>query len=347
MTTVTLTRLSHYYGKNATRIAALQDVSLAVASGELLAVLGPSGCGKTTLLRLIAGLQQPTTGDIQFDGVSVTGLAAQKRGVMMVFQDEQLFPYMTVFQNVAFGLKSQGLHGRALRQRVSETLELVQMCGYEKRLPSQLSGGEQQRIALARAIAIRPRVLLLDEPLSHLDTNLREQLRGMIRDIQRHLKSTMVLVTHDQAEALSIADRVALLIEGRLQQLTTPETLVQNPDSEAIARFLGVPNILEGHKQGASIRTAFGELKCSDWHSIPDGMVRFAIPTTAVLLPSDEHTQSNCFTAEVIVQHRQGSVLRYTLKLGATILYMDRLRPCATDTTLYINIDPKQIQVFR
>lgn len=349
MTTVTLSRLSHVYGKRSQRVFALQDVSLTVGSGELLAVLGPSGCGKTTLLRIIAGLQQPTSGDIQFDGVSVTGLAPKKRGVMMVFQDDQLFPYMTVQQNVAFGLKSQGMFGKKLRQHITETLALVQMRGYEKRFPHELSGGEQQRIALARAIAIQPRVLLLDEPLSHLDATLRDQLRDTIRDIQRQLNITMLLVTHDQAEAMSVADRIAVLFQGQLQQITTPDALYRAPANERIARFLGMPNILEGQLMGQCIHTDFGELSIGQSAAVDDRTVTFIIPTTAFeLCDNSFEPTTNRFRATVLEQKRYGQLIRYSLQVGANVLYMDRLQPIALDTTntLNIYIDPQNIQVL-
>lgn len=345
MTTVTLTRLNYQYGKNATRNFVLHDVSLTVSSGELMAVLGPSGCGKTTLLRLIAGLQHPIAGDILFDGASVKKLSAKKRGVMMVFQDEQLFPHMTVFQNVAFGLKSQHVRGKTLHQRVLEALETVQMRGYEKRLPNELSGGEQQRVALARAIAIRPRVLLLDEPLSHLDSNLREQLREMIRDIQQKLKITMVLVTHDQAEALNIADRVAVLYDGKLQQVARPDVILQCPANATIAHFLGMPNIMRGQQQDTCIRTAFGTLQVPSSPNGYFGDVTIIIPTTAVMLQPDT-ISNNHFIAKVNGYKRQGHLLRYALQIGETIIYMDTLHRCPPNEHLHVYITPEQIQVL-
>ncbi|PJF39439.1 MAG: polyamine ABC transporter ATP-binding protein [Phototrophicales bacterium] len=346
MTEVLLSRLSYTYRYKARHIQALRDVSVLVESGELMAILGPSGGGKTTLLRLIAGLQQPTSGDILFDGYSVKKVSARKRGVMMVFQDEQLFPYMTVFQNIAFGLKSQHISGKALRKRVAEVLELVQMTGYEKRLPSQLSGGEQQRIALARAIAVQPKVLLLDEPLSHLDANLREQLREMVRYIQQHLKITMLFVTHDQHEALSIADRVGILMQGALQQVAMPNELLQNPSNIDVARFLGMPNIFCGQKSGRCLRTTLGDFNLSGENSkAQDGEVYFVVPTTAIQPIFDSAIPQNCLTATVVHQQYYYHRWRYTLKIADVTFYMDYLMPCEA-AVLDVVIDPMQIKVY-
>jgi ABC-type Fe3+/spermidine/putrescine transport system ATPase subunit len=348
MTEVTLTRLSYAYNQRSKDALALDDVSLQVASGELLAVLGPSGCGKTTLLRLIAGLQKPTNGDIQFDGVSVKGLSPKKRGVMMVFQDDQLFPYMNVFNNVAFGLKSQRIVGRKLRQRVSETLKLVQMSGYERRFPHELSGGEQQRIALARAIAVQPRVLLLDEPLSHLDSTLRDTLRDTIRNIQRQLGITMLFVTHDQVEARGVADRIALLLDGQLRQVAHPDTLYQQPTDEQSARFLGIVNIFDGQVTGRCIRSGLGEVAFANSNQAQYEKVKFMIPTTAVEVCTERTNGTNIFPAQVIDYRHYGNILRYRLHLNNTTLYIDRLQPLHSnaENMLYIYIDPQQVRIL-
>lgn len=348
MTEVTLTRLSYAYNPRAKDALALNDVSLQIASGELLAVLGPSGCGKTTLLRLIAGLQNPTKGDIRFDGISVKGLSPKKRGVMMVFQDDQLFPYMNVFNNVAFGLKSQRIVGRKLRQRVSKTLELVQMSGYERRFPHELSGGEQQRIALARAIAIQPRVLLLDEPLSHLDSTLRYTLRETIRELQRHLGITMLFVTHDQVEARGVADRIAVLFNGQLHQITHADTLYQQPDTEVIARFLGIVNIFEGQLTGRCIRTELGDVYVGHPPSTHNGAIKFFVPTTAIHVCTEMANGINTFAARVIDHRYYGNILRYRLKINDTTLYMDRLQPLSypMNAQIYVYIAPEDVRTL-
>lgn len=348
MTEVTLTRLSYAYNQRAKDALALNDVSLQVASGELLAVLGPSGCGKTTMLRLIAGLQIPTSGDIQFDSVSVKGLSPKKRGVMMVFQDDQLFPYMNVFNNVAFGLKSQRIVGRKLRQRVSETLELVQMSGYERRFPHELSGGEQQRIALARAIAVQPRVLLLDEPLSHLDSTLRDTLRETIRALQRHLGITMVFVTHDQVEARGVADRIAVLFNGQLHQIAQADTLYQQPHTESIARFLGIVNIFEGQLVGQCIHTGLGEVHIGHPLSGSNRAVKFFVPSTSIHVCAEKSSGSNAFAACVADYRHYGNILRYKLQVNGTTLYMDRLQPLPhrPNEQIYVYIPPEKVRIL-
>ncbi len=240
---------------------ALENVSLEVGDGELVALVGPSGCGKTTLLRVIAGFETPDAGDILFDGRSVLGVPPERRGIGLVFQNYALFPHMTVFQNVAYGLTRLRLDRtpcrlwrqdeQSRRSLVRELLELVGLSGLEDRMPSELSAGQQQRVALARALAPSPQVLLLDEPLSALDAKLRERLRLEIKKIQRTLKITTVYVTHDQEEALAVADRVAVMSVAHLEQIGTPQEVYNTPATEFVARFIGRGNILPGELVGA------------------------------------------------------------------------------------------------
>ncbi|MDV3103404.1 ABC transporter ATP-binding protein [Thermococcus waiotapuensis] len=217
---------------------------LEVRDGELLTILGPSGCGKTTTLRIIAGLEK-AEGRVFFGGEDVTDKEPYERNIGLVFQDYALFPHMTVFENVAFGLKLRKLPGDEIERRVREVLELVGLEGMEKRYPEQLSGGQQQRVALARALVIEPLVLLLDEPLSNLDARIRERLRREIRRIQRETGTTAVYVTHDQEEAMAISDRIAVMNAGRILQVGEPLELYYRPKSEFVARFLGKANLLE------------------------------------------------------------------------------------------------------
>src|SRR5699024_3521008 len=211
--------------------------------------IGPSGCGKTTLLRTIAGFNQPTSGDIYLEGNRITDLVPEKRETGMVFQSYALFPHMTVFDNVAYGLNVRKLKKDEIKERVQEALEQVELAGYEDRQPSELSGGQQQRVAIARCLVLRPKVLLLDEPLSNLDANLRMIMRDEIRRLKEELNLTIILVTHDQEEALSISDRVMVLKDGRLQQLDRPEEVYQRPANEFIANFVGTANLLAGEVQ--------------------------------------------------------------------------------------------------
>lgn len=226
------------------------DLNLELASGELVCLLGPSGCGKTTTLRMIAGFLTPDRGRILLDGAPITHLPSEKRPTAMVFQQYALWPHMDVFHNVAFGLQLRHLPKSTVHERVSEVLKLVRLEGYERSYPAQLSGGQQQRVALARALVLEPALLLLDEPLSNLDTKLREQVREEIREIQHRVGITTIFVTHDQDEALSISDRVAVLAEGHLEQFATPDALYKTPATLYVASFIGTMNIFSGVIRG-------------------------------------------------------------------------------------------------
>ncbi len=224
----------------------VRELSLTVERGEFLFLLGPSGCGKTTTLRLIAGLEQASSGTIRLDGRVVDGVPTYRRNTAMVFQNWCLFPHKTVYDNVAFGLRMRRQPRGRIRARVEEALALVELKGYGARMPAQLSGGEQQRVALARALVVQPAVLLLDEPLSNLDQRLRQQMRLELRHIQRAVGVTTVFVTHDPVEALSTADRVAILRAGRLEQIGTPADIYERPATEFVAGFTGEVNRLAG-----------------------------------------------------------------------------------------------------
>ncbi|HEV8309910.1 MAG TPA: ABC transporter ATP-binding protein [Methylomirabilota bacterium] len=227
-------------------VTALHEISLAVAEGALVFLLGPSGCGKTTALRIISGFIPPDGGRVLIRGESVEGTPPERRGLGMVFQHLALFPHMTVFQNVAFGLRMRRVSADALRQRVKRALDLVQLRGLEGRYPRALSGGQQQRVALARAVVIEPALLLLDEPLSSLDLKLRLEMRAEIRALQRALGITTLFVTHDQDEALTMADEIVVMNQGRIVQIGTPAALYEQPASRFVAHFLGESNLESG-----------------------------------------------------------------------------------------------------
>jgi putative spermidine/putrescine transport system ATP-binding protein len=239
---LTLERVSKAYGAT----LAVRDFSLAIAHGELLALLGPSGCGKTTTLRMIAGFILPSAGEIRIGDRNVTAEPPYRRSTGMVFQGYALFPHMSVAQNVAFGLEMRGLPRPQIAAKVAEALRLVRLSGFEPRYPRELSGGQQQRVALARALVINPDVLLLDEPLSNLDAKLREEVRLEIRQLQRELGLTTVFVTHDQEEALTVADRLAVMNQGVIAQVGTPRELYDKPRSAFVADFIGKSNFFEG-----------------------------------------------------------------------------------------------------
>jgi iron(III) transport system ATP-binding protein len=248
MTAVRLEKISKHFGPT----IALDDINLQIAAGELFFLLGPSGCGKSTLLRLIAGLGEPTSGRIFFNNEDVTSLPTQARNAVMCFQSYALWPHMSVAENIRFGPAVRGLSAAEQNQRVDEALALVQMKEYGQRKPNELSGGQQQRVALARAMAVRPACLLLDEPLSNLDAKLRNEMRSEIRRICKSSGYTTIYVTHDQKEALSIADRIAVLKEGRLAQIGSPGELYQKPRNRFVADFIGNTNLISATITGRS-----------------------------------------------------------------------------------------------
>jgi iron(III) transport system ATP-binding protein len=239
---VTLERVAKRFGQ----AQAVSEVDLAIEEGELFFLLGPSGCGKTTLLRMLAGFEAPDSGVVRFDGQDVASWPPEKRGAGMVFQNYALWPHLSVKENVGFGLDVQGVKGREREERIHGALAMVKMEEYAARRPTQLSGGQQQRVALARALVIHPALILLDEPLSNLDARLRLAMRGEIRDIIKESGLTAVYVTHDQKEALAMADRCALLREGRVEQVGTPKDLYEHPSNRFVAEFLGETNLIPG-----------------------------------------------------------------------------------------------------
>jgi putative spermidine/putrescine transport system ATP-binding protein len=226
------------------QLAALRGLDLDIRRGEFIALLGPSGCGKSTALNCIAGLQPLTSGSIWLDDLRIDVLPPEKRGFGMVFQNYALFPHMTVLENVGFGLKMQGMPREEAKRRAREALQLVQLVGHENKLPGQLSGGQQQRVAIARAIVIEPPLVLMDEPLSNLDTKLRIEMRAEIRRIHGQLERATIYVTHDQDEALSMADRIVVMKEGVVQQVATPKEVYSRPSNLHVARFMGYRNVL-------------------------------------------------------------------------------------------------------
>lgn len=234
-----ITNLSKSYKTN----QVLKDTNIKVNDGEMVALLGPSGSGKTTILRIVAGFIEANGGDICIDGESIMNLETYKRNIGVVFQNYALFPHMTVKQNVEFGLKMHKVPAEERKKRVEEALNVVDMLPYANRYPNQLSGGQQQRVAIARVVAIRAKLMLLDEPLSNLDAKLRRQVRVEIKELQRKLKITTVIVTHDQEEAMTLGDRIAILNEGKIQQIGTPMDLYEHPANQFVASFLGTPSI--------------------------------------------------------------------------------------------------------
>jgi len=256
MSLLTLNNISKSFGST----RAVHDVSLDVNQGEFFGLLGPSGCGKTTTLRMIAGLEQPDAGSIQFEERDITNLPPERRGFGMVFQNYALFPHLNVFENVAFGLRARHKSKAEMDQRVASALELVQLPGYANRRVDELSGGQQQRVAIARAIAIEPVLLLFDEPLSNLDVSLREETRSELRELVTRLGLTAVYVTHDQEEAFALCDRISVMVGGKLVQTGKPRELYEQPADIAVARFLGRNNLIRSMRVSSS-KTSEGEFK--------------------------------------------------------------------------------------
>jgi len=264
---------------------AVDRIDLTVDSGEFFSLLGPSGCGKTTTLRLIAGFEQPTEGTILLDGAEMTTIPPHRRNVNTVFQSYALFPFLSVFDNVAFGLRNRHLTKAELGRRVGDALELVQLTGYEKRRPGMLSGGQQQRVALARALVLNPSVLLLDEPLGALDAKLRRSLKVELKALQERVGITFLYVTHDQEEALTMSDRLAVMNAGRIAQIGTPRTIYEEPADTYVADFLGVSNLMEvevvERGPGSQCRVRLGESALD----VERGEVDAVGPAHAVIRP--------------------------------------------------------------
>jgi putative spermidine/putrescine transport system ATP-binding protein len=295
-------RVARHFGP----VKAVDGVDLDIAPGEFFAMLGPSGSGKTTCLRLIAGFEQPTAGSIEIFGEHVEGVPPYRRAVNTVFQDYALFPHMTVADNVAYGLMIRGVDRRTRRARAEEMLELVKLSGYGDRRPSQLSGGQQQRVALARALVNHPEVLLLDEPLGALDLKLREQMQGELKGLQHRLGITFVFVTHDQTEALAMADRVAVFNEGRIVQVARPEDLYERPRTRFVADFVGGANVLE-----PAVAARLG---------LPAALYSLRAEKIRIAAPGETPASATVVDGEVAEVSYQGAVHRVTVSAAGARL---------------------------
>jgi len=308
---VQLQDLSRRYGP----VIALNDLNLTLAPGELVALLGPSGCGKTTAMRLVAGLEEANGGRVLFGGKDVTDLPANKRDVGMVFQAYSLFPHMTAMQNVAFGLRLRRKSSDERRQRAGEMLELVGLSGFADRYAHQLSGGQQQRVALARALAIEPTVLLLDEPLSALDAKVRSRLRDEIRHVQLEVGITTLFVTHDQEEALAIADRVGVMQSGHLEQLGPPTEIYSRPATPFVAEFVGLTNRLDGNVKSGAVEVRGTRLPLVQ-PDAADGPATALVRPEAVSLAVDGDLGTGPMVGTVIAVAFLGATSRVTVDLG-------------------------------
>jgi iron(III) transport system ATP-binding protein len=313
-------------------IYAARDVRLDVRPGEFLTLLGPSGCGKTTTLRMIAGYENPDSGRILFGGQDVTDLPANQRNIGFVFQNYALFPHLSVFENVAYGLRVRGQSDETIGKSVSEVLTLVGLAGYEQQFSGQLSGGEQQRVALARAIVIRPRVLLFDEPLSNLDAKLRVQMRQEIRDLQRRLAITTVYVTHDQEEAMAVSDRIAVMHQGSVVQEGTAEDLYHRPASQFVAQFVGRMNLVAGRMAtiaGDTVKiSALGTLISarapSQGLAAGDSVQLIVRPEAIEIVRDGEEAIPDLLQATVVSRTFLGEKIEYLVRCESEVLQIVR-----------------------
>ncbi len=316
-------------------MAAANDVTLTVEEGELFTLLGPSGCGKTTLLRLIAGFYAPDEGEIRFDDRRVNEVPPHERGIGMVFQNYALWPHMTVGENVGYGLKLRKVPAAEIEQRVHAVLEKVKLGGLDQRYPGQLSGGQQQRVALARALVLNPKILLLDEPLSNLDAKIRIQVRAEIRKLQKELGITTIYVTHDQEEALTLSDRMAVFDKGRMLEVGPPKTLYEHPRTRFVADFIGINNLIEATV--TSVDQERGRLRAhtplGEWSAFFTEARPVGSPCVLGIRPENIDLDGGTAGAELNVAEGQltfaaylGNTLRYDVDLGQGFVFKADIR---------------------
>lgn len=337
---------------------AVSHISLEIRDGELFTLLGPSGCGKTTLLRLIGGFHKPDAGKIFFGQKPVAGIPPYQRNIGMVFQNYALWPHMTIFENISYGLKLKRIPRNEISTKVTHALKLVNLSGLEKRYPGQLSGGQQQRVALARALVLNPDVLLLDEPLSNLDAKIRIQVRAEIRKLQRELGITTVYVTHDQEEALTLSDRIAVIDHGKLQQIGSPRDLYAKPQNPFVADFIGINNLIpgvvseiQGRREWMRVQTEVGSLICiCEGFLNPGDKCMISIrPETASIHPSEIKQEGlNVLAGTINFASYIGNTIRYDVELPNGKLFKVDIQnpwyhqPFAQGENVYVTF-PQQI----
>ena len=355
MTAISIDHVSRSFGT----VRAVDDVSLEIADGEFFTLLGPSGCGKTTLLRTVAGFADLTAGQIRFGSKRIDTLPPHRRNTGMVFQNYAIFPNLTVGGNVAYGLKARSVADAQIKERVARALKLVHLDGYGERWPHQLSGGQLQRVAIARCLVIEPEVLLLDEPLSNLDAKLRVEMRSEIRQLQQQLKITAIYVTHDQEEALAMSDRIAVMRAGKLEQVATPQDIYRAPATPFVAEFMGTTNLLRGTvagRDGTALRIRVGQQEFRAAGEARDGeTINFSLrPETIRLLRTGEAAPSGWSVLEAArgTVEFLGAITRIELNIGDGAMVRvasldvlpDELKAQGRIAAAY---DPRRITVFR
>jgi iron(III) transport system ATP-binding protein len=358
MAGISIKNLTKTYGDS--EMAAINDLSLEIGDNQFVTLLGPSGCGKTTTLRLIAGYMAPDHGSIHVDRTLLSSkdgvVPPENRGMGMVFQNYAVWPHKSVFENVVFGLRVRKVPAAAARERVARALALVNLTGYEQRLPNELSGGQQQRVALARSLVVEPDILLLDEPLSNLDAKLRERMRGELKQLQRRTGITFIYVTHDQAEALALSDQIAVIHEGRLQQYGSPYQVYARPANRVVADFMGNVNLLPARILSATNGTAqllvAGTLAIEA--PLPAGLsagddVDVAVRPENVLLTPAAAANGSGARAQVADQTFLGSISEYYVSLGNDQMLRVQTHPkqeFAVGETVHVAVDTGQISIF-
>jgi iron(III) transport system ATP-binding protein len=347
MTCVRLENINRRFGD----AVALRDINLQISAGELFFLLGPSGCGKSTLLRLIAGLLEPTSGKIFFNDRDVTAFPTRERNAVMCFQSYALWPHMTIRQNISFGLDARKIPAPAKEKRLQEVLRLVQLHDLAGRKPAALSGGQQQRVALARSLAVEPDCLLLDEPLSNLDAKLRLEMRSEIRRICKSAGFTTIYVTHDQKEALAVADRLAVMNAGQIAQIGTPAEIFQNPANSFVADFLGQTNLLRGsviRREGQTVfvKTAAGEIAAIAGGSAPDSVI-VSIRPEKIRFASAASSGVNRFAGKIIESTFGGDTTEYVISIGGERIRMISPLPAPRSAgEIAIEFDPNDARIL-
>lgn len=347
---VSLRGISKNYGS----ATAVGNVNLEVTSGEFISLLGPSGCGKTTLLRMIAGFEYPDAGDIQVGGSSVLEVPPHKRPVNTVFQSYALFPHMTVAENVAYGLRQQKVPRSEIATRVKDALDMARMGSFAERSPQKLSGGQQQRVALARALVNRPRVLLLDEPMSALDRKLREEMQIELKLLQRQLGTTFIFVTHDQQEALSMSDRIVVMLDGSVQQIGTTEQVYTHPATAFVAGFIGKQNFIPATADGpGQLATAEGVLTTTHLPAdTPRGAsLRAAVRAEAIRVSLERPADATAIAATLEGISFLGDVIQYVVRTSSGLELLSRMAPSSvehltTGTTVWCSWQPSELHTF-